>query len=210
LEFTWKSKTYNRRVSMAVLIFKNFLDKDTCNQLNDWVDLGVEKKWLDKGASPGDTWENYKRLTTRNYQDRFNYPQLVYDVSNSITKQLNIADLSKSIVGGGKDGIVVSYMLAGGDTTFHTDPKENNDLEILRCNILTRKPDNGGVLVIGTRKIELEVGDLHCYLPSTISHYVTETSGNTPRVLWMFGYQCSVERFNNIILDNQNEHARTI
>jgi hypothetical protein len=30
-----------------VLIFKNFLSNDECNQLNDWADLGVKNKWLD-------------------------------------------------------------------------------------------------------------------------------------------------------------------
>jgi hypothetical protein len=68
----------------------------------------------------------------------------------------------------------------------------------LRCNVLTRKADNGGELYVGGNKIDINVGDLHCYLPSTVEHYVTEVKGKTSRVLWMFGYQCSVKRFNDL------------
>jgi hypothetical protein len=190
---------------MQVLVFENFLDKDTCNQLNDWVDLGVKKKWLDKGISRGQGWTYTGRVTTRNYGDRFDYPQVVRDVHALITKKLQINDLSKSLVGGGKDGVVVSCTFSGGDVYPHKDPKEG-DLEVLRCNIMTRSAEEGGELYVGGNKIDIDVGDLHCYLPSTVEHYVTEVKGQTPRVLWMFGYQCSVERFTNIMDNHETNH----
>jgi hypothetical protein len=182
---------------MQVFVFPNFLDVDVCNKLNEWVDAGVEKKWLDKGLSRGSNWEYSNRLTTRNYADRFEYPSIVYDVFKRITKELNLLDLPKSIIGGGKDGIVVSCTFSGGDVYPHIDPKEG-ELEVLRCNIITRSAESGGELYIGGNKIDINVGDLHCYLPSTVEHYVTEVKGQTPRVLWMFGYQCSKERFDRI------------
>lgn len=182
---------------MSVLIFKNFLDIDTCNQLNDWVDLGVKNKWLDRGVDKGSSWTYTKRFTTRNYGNRFNYPTIVYSVFNKITNKLEITDLKKSVVGGGKNGVVVSYTTNGGDTYEHIDPKEGF-LEVLRCNVLTKKPIEGGILFIDGKQIELNVGDLHCYLPSTVKHYVTKTLGDTPRILWMFGYQCARERFKKI------------
>jgi hypothetical protein len=182
---------------MSVLIFENFLDIETCNQLNDWVDLGVQNKWLDKGVDRGNDWTYTKRFTTRNYGDRFNYPPVVDSVFNKITDKLKVADLEKSVAGRGKNGVVVSYTVDGGDTYAHTDPTEGF-LEVLRCNVLTRKPIEGGILFIGGKQIDLNVGDLHCYLPSTVEHYVTKTLGNIPRVLWMFGYQCHRERFKKI------------
>jgi len=182
---------------MKVLIFENFLDIETCKQLNDWVDLGVQNKWLDKGVDRGNGWTYTKRFTTRNYGDRFSYPSVVDSVFNKITDKLKVADLKKSVMGGGKNGVVVSCTFPGGDVYPHTDSKEGN-LEVLRCNIMTRKPTDGGILFIGGKQIDLNIGDLHCYLPSTVEHYVTEVKGQTPRVLWMFGYKCSVERFNKI------------
>lgn len=182
---------------MLVLIFKKFLDIDTCNQLNEWVDAGVEKKWLDKGLNKGENWGYDFRSTTRNYGNRFEYASVVYEVEKRINTFLDIADLPKSIIGGGKDGIVVSCTFNGGDVYKHIDPKEG-ELEVLRCNVMTRSAEEGGELYIGGNKIDINVGDLHCYLPSTIEHYVTEVKGETSRVLWMFGYQCSQERFNRI------------
>jgi hypothetical protein len=182
---------------MSVLIFENFLNIKTCNLLNDWVDLGVKNKWLDKGLNRDTGWTYTKRFTTRNYGSRFNYPSVVNSVFDKITNKLKIADLKKSVAGGGKNGVVVSYTVNGGDTYAHIDPKEGF-LEVLRCNVLTRKPTEGGILFIGGKQIDLNVGDLHCYLPSTVEHFVTKTSGDIPRILWMFGYQCHRERFKKI------------
>jgi hypothetical protein len=180
-----------------MLIVNNFLSTDECNQLNDWVDLGVKNKWLDNGISQGSVWQYKNRLTTRNYGDRFEYSDVVYAVFERITERLQLNNLSKSIVGAGKDGVVVSCTFPNGDVYPHVDPKEG-ELEVLRCNIMTRKADTGGNLYVGGNKIDINVGDLHCYLPSTIEHYVTEVKGQTSRVLWMFGYQCSTERFNEL------------
>jgi hypothetical protein len=186
---------------MQVLIFKNFLDIDTCNQLNEWVDAGVEKKWLDKGISRDSGWGYEGRFTTRNYGNRFEYADIVYETQKKIDEFLDIADLTKSVMGGGKNGIVVSCTFNGGDVYKHIDPKEG-ELEVLRCNVITRSAEDGGELYVGGNKIDINVGDLHCYLPSTVEHYVTEIKGQTSRVLWMFGYQCSLERFEKLWLSH--------
>jgi hypothetical protein len=175
---------------MAVLIFKNFLDVSSCNQLNDWVDLGVENKWLSFGNSEG-------RVTTRNYGEKFEYPNIAYEVFDKITNKLSLQDLSKSVIGKGKNGIVASCTFPKGNLYVHTDPKEG-ELEVLRCNIMTRSAESGGELYVGGNKIDINVGDLHCYLASTVEHYITEVKGKTSRVMWMFGYQCSQERFNKL------------
>lgn len=188
-----------------VLIFRDFLTQQECNLLNNWVDIGVKNKWLDKGYDKPSSlvndaaWNYDKRLTTRNYGDRFNYPKIVYDVFKKITDFLELSDLEKSVSGRGKDGVVVSCTFHGGNVFPHKDPKEDL-LEILRCNIMTRSADFGGVLFIDNKEININVGDLHCYLPSLVEHYVTTVNGNTQRVLWMFGYQCSKERFDKLCL----------
>ena len=179
---------------MTVIINKNFLTQDECAQLNEWVDLGVQEKWLDKGVSRGSVWEYEKRLTTRNYGNRFEYPKIVFDAFSKITDFYQLKQLKKSVIGAGRDGVVVSCTLPGGDVYEHKDPMEGK-LDVLRCNIMTRKADSGGELFVGGKKIDIEVGDLHCYLASSVPHYVTEVEGETSRVLWMFGYQASKKDF---------------
>jgi hypothetical protein len=184
-----------------ILIFKNFISNEDCNKLNKWVDLAIENKWLNKAVDINYKWEHEKRFTTRNNINSFQYPKTVYEIQEKIDKFLNIEDLSKSVFGG-KDGIVVSCIFSGGDLHKHKDPKEG-ELEVLRCNIMTRSAENEGKLYIGKVKIDINVGDLHCYLPSTVEHHVTEVKGQTSRVLWMFSYQCTLENFNKICQHQQ-------
>ena len=170
-----------------VLIVKNFISQDICDSLNAWVDEGVKNKWLDLGISKGD--QKYeKRLTSRMYGDRFEYPDAAYETFDKITKHFGYEKIPKSVSGGGKNGIVVSCTFPEGDVYLHKDPKEGH-LDVLRCNILTRKADVGGLLYVDGEQIDINVGDLHCYVASAFPHYVTEVQGSTSRVLWMFGYQ---------------------
>jgi hypothetical protein len=180
---------------MKVLLSPCFISAETCAVLNAWVDEGVENKWLDKGISRKSGWDYDKRVTTRNYGDRFEYPPEVYEVFDQISAKLGLQDVPKSTVGAGKDGVVVSCTFPGGDVYPHQDPMEGPNLHVLRCNIMTRDSDAGGDLYIGGNKIDIGVGDLHCYLPSAVEHYVTPVEGNTSRIMWMFGYKMSLEDF---------------
>ena len=176
---------------------KQFVTPAQCSELNAWVDHAVQNKWLDLGMRQGLGWSNKNRLTTRAYGDRFEYPQIVYDVFAQITEALGLHDLPKSVVGGGRNGVVVSCTYAGGDVFSHIDPPEG-DRHLLRCNILSQEAEEGAELYIGDKHIDVEAGELHCYLPSAVTHRVTTVQGQTPRILWMFGYQASAERFAQI------------
>jgi hypothetical protein len=177
-----------------IILKRNFLDADICQELNAWVMKGIENKWLDVGLSENSFWSYKDRLTTRKYGFRFEYPDLVYEVFDKITNALNLQGVPKSVVGGGKDGVVVSCTFTNGDVCKHTDPMEGS-LHVLRCNVMTQSADAGAELFIGGEKIDIGVGDLHCYLPSDVEHYVTKAKGNTPRIMWMFGYQISKQEF---------------
>lgn len=180
---------------MADIIFKrNFLDAETCQALNAWVMEGVENKWLDAGISRGSGWSYKNRLTTRNYGDRFDYPEIAYSVFDKVTECLGLYGVPRSITGGGRNGLVVSCTFPGGDVYQHKDPMEGY-FHVLRCNVMTQAADDGAELFIGGEKIDIGVGDLHCYLPSDVEHYVTEAKGSTPRIMWMFGYQISKQDF---------------
>jgi hypothetical protein len=188
---------------MSVLIFKNFIEKYECDQLNQWVELGVKNKYLDYGTNRGSGWEYKKRLTNRAYGNRFEYPEIVYRLFKKITDFLELQHLKKSSLGGGKNGVVVSYTLPGGDVYEHIDKMEFSH-HVLRCNIITQAADDGAELFVGGKNIDVAVGDLHCYLASSLPHYVTEVKGNTPRILWMFGYQCPIKEFEFLLKKHTN------
>jgi hypothetical protein len=201
---------------MRIERYKNFLTLEECNSLNVWVDEGIKNKWLNvgMGALPngnllmrdvnGELIHLYnKRFTTRLTGNRFQYPQIVLDISNRIRKFCGI-DFYGLIEGHGRDGVVVSCTFGEGDVYKHKDSPSEEGLATLRCNVMTRKPDGGGTLHIGEQPIDVEVGELHCYLASDFEHYVTEVQGETGRVLWMFGAHVPFEdwesgkiKFNN-------------
>lgn len=169
---------------MRVDRHKNFLSLEDCDALNAWVDEGVEKGWLDVGYSGKEN--GYKdRLTTRFYGQRFEYPQLVHDVFQRIRDFYSLSSYPY-IDKHGRDGVVVSCIFDGGDLYPHKDPR-NGSYAALRCNVMTRKPESGGILHLDDQQIDLEVGELHCYLASEFEHKVTTIHGDTSRVLWMFG-----------------------
>jgi hypothetical protein len=177
---------------------KNFLTLEECDKLNCWVDTGVEKKWLDFGFS-SHHYPYTKRLTTRLSSERFQYPQIVLDISKRIRSFCG-TDNYGPIEGHGRDGVVVSCIFDGGDVYEHRDPTSTEGLSALRCNIMTRQADNGGNLYVNGQHVDIEVGELHCYLASNFKHYVTEVEGKTSRVLWMFGAYVPSEDWENGII----------
>jgi hypothetical protein len=172
-----------------VFIIRNFLSETETKDLNRWVDEAMRAGRLDPGADRG--FFGYDlRYTSRFCKNKFwAYDATVYSVRDRITDVLSLHDLGKSVAGGGKDGIVVSCTKHGGDVYPHQDPKEGDGMDVLRCNVMSRKPELGGKLYVGEHHIDIDAGDLHCYLASDVQHYVTTVSGPVSRVLWMFGYQ---------------------
>jgi hypothetical protein len=168
--------------------YKNFLSLEECTELNAWVDEATAKNWLGAGINArGEPYNSDKRVTSRFYGHLFEYPQLVLDISKRVRLFYDV-DSYELIAGHGRDGVVVSNTFNTGDVYSHKDPQSAaNGFSALRLNILTRKPTSGGVLHIEDQPIELEVGELHCYLASEFTHGVSTVGGDVPRVLWMFG-----------------------
>lgn len=178
---------------MRLEITPNFITPAECNLLNAWVYEGVDKGWLDSGICTGRT--TTKRLTSRLYGHRFDYPKEVIELATRIRSFAGISNYP-IINGHGKNGVVVSYTKPGGDVYKHKDPKELN-MSALRCNIMTQDAEDGAELFVNGNKVDIKVGDLHCYLASDFEHYVTEAKGSTPRIMWMFGAYVPKEDWEN-------------
>lgn len=179
--------------NMRIDIYPKFATQEEIKSLNEWAELGVKNKWLDVGVSSGK--RTTKRLTSRLYGGRYEYPQIVRDVSDRIRKFVGI-DSYPLIEGHGRDGVVVSYTYPGGDVYKHKDPR-SMEMATLRCNILTQKADAGCQLCVEGEPVNIDVGDLHCYLVSEHEHWATPVEGNTPRIMWMFGAHVPAEDWNS-------------
>ena len=177
---------------------KNFLSLEECSILNAWVDDAVQTKKIDPGFDRGRSGYT-NRYTSRACGDSFVYPQIVLDISDRIRAFCGVSSYG-AIKGHGNNGVVVSCTFDGGDVYEHQDPPSGDGLATLRCNVMTRAADEGGVLFLDGNKIDLEVGELHCYLASNMPHYVDTVRGETSRVLWMFGAHVPTEDWDNHII----------
>lgn len=181
---------------MRIERHKNFLPALECQLLNEWVRLAIERKWMDKAGSLRGSL-NPNRLTTRMYGSRFVYPELALEVSRRVRSFCGVEDMPLIEQGHGRDGIVVSCTFPGEGVHPHVDgPTLSEKHSVLRCNIVTQSPDEGGELFVGAHSFFPEQGELHCYLASDHQHYVTEVYGNTPRILWMFGAHVPTDDWN--------------
>lgn len=187
---------------IKIKIFPNFIDEATCQKLSEAATSGIAEGWMGKGIrinEDGSLNRKYElRLTSRMYAHNVKYPDIVYQTANQIRTYLAL-DSYPIIAGHGNGGAVVSITYKGGDVHNHRDPRILNDgieYAAYRCNILTQKPESGGVLHIEGNPIDLNIGDLHCYFASETDHYVSEVISDTPRILWMFGAAIPLDQYN--------------
>lgn len=170
---------------MRIERVKNFLSLEECFLLNEWVGNAIKNEWMGIGGPTN-------RYTTRMFGYRFQYPKNILNISNKIRLFCGI-DCYETIKHQGRDGITVSSIFKNGDVLLHKDPKAQNNLSVLRCNVLTQKAEYGGDLYINGKYIDIEIGELHCYLVSEIPHEVTKVFGDTHRIMWMFGAEVPAE-----------------
>jgi hypothetical protein len=165
---------------MRIEVVRNFLTSAECNQLTALTEYGKTNNLLTLGA------KTEVRYTSRLDPDLYQYPQSVIDISNRVRAYCGVSNYPL-IFEQGRNGIVTNYTPPTGDVSVHTDSRSPDGLAALRCNVVTRQADLGGVLFIGGQEVPLAAGDLHCYLVSEYEHYVTPVEGNTVRVNWIFG-----------------------
>jgi hypothetical protein len=184
--YFWGLSLVNPRAP-RVEVLKNFASFAECKALNDFITVGIETKWLDKGSSRGDR-EYSKRLTNRMYGGRGPNPDTAIQIQHRICQHWGLQDANTATTAGGNGGVVVSTTFKGGDVHQHIDPRCGAPLSTLRCNLLSSAADLGCDLYVGDKKIDFDEGDLVCYLVTDWPHYVTENFGDKPRNLWMFGW----------------------
>lgn len=162
-----------------------FLSREEQAALNDWAMIALQNRWLDNSTSAA-----VGRLTTRMYGDRFETPPVALNILCRIRRLLGLND-TPIIDGHGRDGIVVTYTYPGGSVVPHYDPPTPQGAA-LRCNIVTQAADSGGDLFVDGTRVPVTERELHCYAVSAWQHWVEEVTGDTPRIVWMFGFGVSL------------------
>jgi hypothetical protein len=181
-------------MSIKVAFVRNYLDKDSCERLNQWVLEAITQGKIGRGIttaegvhySSGSRVVAEHRYTSRMYSENYEYPPLVKDIFTKIKTELNLKNAVVS-ANGGRDGVVVSCTYPGGDVYLHKDPKEGSAVSLLRVNILSKAATDGGSIHVEDAVFNLQQGDMMAYLVDEYEHYVEPIESGGPRIMWMFG-----------------------
>lgn len=181
-------------MSTKVAVVRNYLDKASCEELNQWMLDVIAQGKVGKGVTTaeGVHWTSAerivaeKRFTSRLYSENYEYPPLVKAIFDQIKTELNLKNATVSSRGG-RDGVVVTCTYPGGDVYPHKDPKEGHGVSLLRVNILSKAAQSGGAIHVENDTFNLEQGDMMAYLVDEYEHCVEPVGGDDPRIMWMFG-----------------------
>jgi hypothetical protein len=174
-----------------VLLIKNFLSIAECDVLNSWCKEailggqfadGITGDWVNKNFSTTD-----RRLTNR-MNTNIEYCSLIYETQQKIRSSITSLKDAPVINDHGKDGVVVSVTYNGGDVYLHKDPSVGEGLSGIRCNILSSKPESGGLIHVANATYDINQGDLMAYAVTDLFHKVEPCFGTIPRILFMFGF----------------------
>lgn len=173
--------------SKIVDIYRNYLDKETCDFLSNWC-LSNKDQFV-KGISKNNNGEvefvDFRH--TNRMSTYINYHEKFYEIQEKIAKEFNFSQFGK-VEDHGKDGIVISITYDGGDVYEHIDPSVGEGFHALRFNILLSEPISGGTIYVKDEPFDLKTGDAMCYLVSKHKHRVEKCYGN-PRIMIMYGWR---------------------
>jgi hypothetical protein len=88
-------------------------------------------------------------------------------------------------------GCFLSYTTAGGRIHQHLDAKvrvDGEECDILRCNVLFRRPATGGMPVIRAAQLDILDRGMWAFFPTELVHSATEVGGPAPRGTLSFGF----------------------
>jgi hypothetical protein len=170
---------------------KQYISEKECSILTEWAMRAVARDQFVDGIS-GD-WDQKKFITTskrltNRMSNNINYCDLVYDIQNRLRNDFATISDAPVIGDHGKDGVVVSITYNDGDVYRHKDPSVGDGLSGARFNILSSVPENGGLIHVEDKTYKMNPGDLMAYLVTDLYHSVEQCYGESPRIMFMFGF----------------------
>ena len=187
-----------------VKIVKNFITNEEIKVLNQWTLDNYKEPYF---INPGMNKDNVQtRFTTRHayarseeYQDyKVKYPKEIYDIQKRLIDYLNVKNNSIAPWPSFTDGVVTTIAFPPGSCCKHIDPVYYENTYTLHCNFVTQNPENGGITYVENVPYLFGEKDMVMYITSHLEHEVTEISGNTPRILWVYGFCINLFEMNDI------------
>ena len=188
-----------------VKVVKNFITDNEIDELNQWTLSNYEQPYF--AYPPGINDDEFQtRFTTRHsyyrnkeYQDyKVQYPKEVYDIQKRLLNYLKIKDDTIVPWPSFTDGICTTIAFHPGSCGKHTDPIYFENTYTLHCNFVTQNPKSGGTTYVEDTPYQFDKNDMIMYIASHLKHEVTKISGDTPRILWVYGFGITLLEMNRI------------
>ena len=173
------------------------MPKEVISILNNWTLENYTKEFFNVSQMNHlGTRHTTRQCSNRNVDHLFDYPQTVYNVQSKISTDFGLDNFKKAKIG--KNGIVTGIGFKGDYIFEHNDPIWVPNTQTYHFNFISQKPVEGGVTVINNVPHDIDSGDLLIYNVSKCQHRVTETVGNIPRILYVFGFCIDTNKINDI------------
>jgi len=158
---------------------ENIISEDERKILYDWIIENKDGDMYVWSKHPGTI-----RRTTR-FTDRVVYPDIAYKIKDRIQTEFNLKSVKEPPY---PSGMVATYGYPGDWCELHQDPSWYEDCITYHCIVLLSDIEHGGLSIIADQEVQLQPRDCILYPVSEIPHGSTKLNGNTPRLLWIFGY----------------------
>lgn len=172
-----------------VVGLRNFLSDKNIKLLNQWTLDNCHEEFFEDACMDPDNPGT--RFTTRFSNDsiasHINYPITSFLIQEKIINYFGLQGYKSPP--SYSHGIVNGIGYDGGKIENHIDPRYYPGTKTVHFNAITQQAESGGHTIIdGVKYDNLKTSDLLIYQVSEVYHEVTPTAGNTPRILWVFGF----------------------
>lgn len=167
---------------MLVKIIPNFIMQEEAAILNDYTFNSINENKFECGRT---SFNGNKHLVSR-FNKNLVFPEVAMQIKNRVQKLLRLENNDTNTLWN-KSGIVVNCSFNGAKVIPHKDVRQGNK-SLLRCNILSSAADKGGVLTVENEEFKLDALSMYLCLVSEYTHSVSTIEGNSPRILWQFGF----------------------
>lgn len=187
-----------------IKIFHDFISEEESRVLSKWTLDNYQESFFIDPKMNNDSRQT--RFSTRHAYLRDNqyknhkvkYPKESFDIQKRIFEKFNLSYKNTIPFPSFTDGIITTICFSPGSCSSHKDPIYFPNTYTIHCNFCTQIPESGGITIIEGKKYHFNNRDMIVYATSHLEHEVTESYGDTPRVLWVFGFSLNYQQISNI------------
>jgi hypothetical protein len=170
---------------VCVKVIPNFITKNEALVLNAFVLESVANKQFSNGMASYGLNKDGVHVVSR-FNKNLEFPETAFLIKKRI-QNLLVLDDKDTNTNWNISGIVVNCSFNEAQVVPHKDARPNNK-SLLRCNVLSSAAEKGGVLTVEEKEFKLNVLSMYLCLVSEYTHSVSKIEGNSPRILWQFGF----------------------